>query len=207
MDKKSDKCMDIIERYFSGDLGEQGHKLLQECLDKDDRLMTEFQEGQQIKAAFEAMERDVSFPSEEVFERICDRTGANTADANTKGSLGPRRGFFDWLGGLFKSPGLAWGLCAAQAAVFVFAFFVLGSGRPHFETMSSSQVIQQRPVYNVIFRGDVRLSDLIQFLEKHHMKIINGPLGKGLFVVEMKKGKAISGPEKSRFLEFMQPAY
>ncbi len=163
-----------------------------------------------LQRAFEDMEADLSLPSDEIFHRICTRIiheeEENPVKENIKKAEGLGAGLLERIRGLFNCPSLAWGFCAAQFVVFVFAFFMLNSSKPRFETMSYGQNSNHKQVFNVIFKKNVKFEDVVSFLQKHHM-IINGPLGKDLFVIEIKNKKDIEGLKKSGILEFMEKAY
>ncbi len=169
------------------------------------------QETFYLQRAFEEMEKEISLPSEEIFETICNKIVIEEQERpvkeNVKKTEGSGTRLFEWLRGLFSSPGLAWGICGAQAIVFIFAVLVLNSGKPHFETMTYGQNSGHNQVFNVIFKKNVKFGDVISFLQKHHMKIINGPLGKDLFVIEIEKEKDLERIKKSGILEFMGQAY
>ncbi|GEM_PF-4757544 len=182
-----------------------------EGLKEDNGSEIQEQETFYLQRAFQEMEKEISLPSEEIFERICNRIVIEEQERpvkeNVKKTQGPGTRLFEWLRGLFSSPGLAWGLCGAQAIVFVFAFLVLNSGKPSFETMTYGQNSGHNQVFNVIFKKNVKFGDVVSFLQKHHMKIINGPLGKDLFVIEIEKEKDLERIKKSGILEFMGQAY
>lgn len=164
-----------------------------------------------LQKAFEEMEEALSFPSDEIFERICTRLAneerEGSVQENVRRAEGLGTGLLEWVRGLFRSPGLAWGLCGAQAIVLVLAILVLNKNKPRFETMSYGQETNHKQVFNVIFNRDVKFGDVVSFLKEHHMKIINGPMGKDLFVIEIGNKKDIEGLKKSDVLEFMAKAY
>ncbi len=180
-------------------------------LNEDKGSEIQEQEALYLQRAFKEMEKGLTVPSEEIFERICNRIVIEDQERplgeNVKKTQGPGARLFEWLRGLFSSPGLAWGLCGAQAIVFVFAFLVLNSGKPRFETMTYGQNSGHDHVFNVIFKKNVKFGDVVSFLQRHHMKIINGPLGKDLFVIEIEKKNDLERLKKSGILEFMGKAY
>ncbi len=182
-----------------------------EGLKEDNGPEIQEEEALYLQRAFEEMENGLTVPSEEIFERICNRIVIEEQKRPVKGNVKKTQGsgtrLFGWLRGLFSSPGLAWGLCGAQAIVFVFAFLVLNSGKPHFETMTYGQNSGHKQVFNVIFKEKVKFGDVVSFLQRHHMKIINGPLGKDLFVIEIENKKDLEVLKKSGILEFMGKAY
>ena len=164
-----------------------------------------------LQKAFEDMEAELSLPSDEIFERICTSIVHEEEESpvkeNSKKAEGLGAGLLERIRGLFNSPGLAWGFCAAQFVVFVFAFFMLSSSKPRFKTMSYGQNSSHKQVFNVIFKKNVKFEDVVSFLQKHNMKIINGPSSKDLFVIEIENKKDIEGLKKSGILEFMGKAY
>lgn len=164
-----------------------------------------------LHRAFEELEAELSLPSADIFERVCNRIVSEEEEGpvkeNIKKAEGLGAGLLERIRGLFNSPSLAWGFCAAQFVVFVFAFFMLNSSKPRFETMSHGIDSGHKQVFNVIFKKNVKFEDVVSFLQKHNMKIINGPLSKDLFVIEIENKKDIEGLKKSGILEFMGKAY
>jgi len=169
------------------------------------------QEDLYLKKALHQMESEISLPSDKIFERIRNKIATQEQerplDEHVKKNEGSGTRILERIRGLFSSPSLAWGLCGAQAIVLVFAFLVFESGNPRFETMSYGQNSSHNQVFNVIFKKDIKFGDVVSFLQRHHMKIINGPLGKDLFVIEIKNKKDLEGLKKSGILEFIGKVY
>ena len=203
MDKDYKKEMHISVGTSSG----------KEGLKKEKRSKTQDREGLYIKRAFEEMEKDLSLPSEEIFERICERIfheeeKERPVKENAQRSEGIYYSLFNWLREIFGAPGFAWGFCAVQAVVFVFAFFVLKDRSPRYETMTYHEHAGHGQVYKIIFKDDVSFGDVVSFLQKNHMKIIDGPSKKALFLVKIEKNNIeIERLKSSEVLDFVGKAY
>jgi len=205
-----DKYKELIPEYIAGNLEEAKAAELEETINSSPELKKELDEGLYIKKAFTSLEQSISFDSGKVFSKVLDqidledvRNEQDLAEA-TLDSFGR---FRQWLRDLFASPKVAWSVCVVQTVVVFFALFLFHDSQPRFETMSLANNRANSHEYNVIFRDDARLKDVLVFLEKYHVKIVDGPSQKGVFVIKLKDTKDIDVIKKANFIEFMAPLY
>ncbi len=209
MTKELDRLKELIPDYLSGRLSEKEASELEKAAQESTELRLELEEGKQIRNALDALEKEADFPAEEIFQNISRIIEAEEQD-ETKSARGLEEhgpGLWQRVKSLFASPGFAWGVCAAQAVVVVFAFFVFHGTQPSFETMSVTSHGHQGIQYNIIFKEDRKFKDIVSFLEKNKIRIVDGPTGKGLFVVEVSDREKVKKIRESGLVEFLAPAY
>ncbi|NPA95214.1 MAG: hypothetical protein GXO58_07290 [Thermodesulfobacteria bacterium] len=212
MDKKLDKFIDLIPDYINNRLSEDEAARFEEALRESQELEQELREAIQIKKAFEALEKEVEPASEKIFERISQEIGLEETRVDgqflaKEPSKDCEPGFWDRLREFFQMPQLAWAMCAAQAVVLFLALLYFQGMHSGFETMTSNNPVNNGVEYNVIFKGETKINDLVSFLRKHHMKIVDGPTGKDLFVVHVPKRESAKILRESGLVEFLAPAY
>jgi len=212
MDKKLDKFIELIPDYINNRLSEEEIAKFEKALNESEELKQELREAIQLRKAFEALEKDVEPVPDEIFERISrgielEETRDESPSLGKQSVQDDTSGIFSRLREFFQSPKWAWGMCAAQAVVLLLALVYFQGMRPRFETMTSEVHGNNGTEFNVIFKEDIKFKDLVSFLKEHHIKIVNGPTGKDLFVVQVPKKENAKILKESGLVEFLAPAY
>lgn len=210
MSMKSEEYKKLVSQYISGNLSKEEAAVLEDALKSNLDLKRELEEGLQIKKAFHELEKEVDIPATKIFEKVCSQIALNEPEKKEDKVTSESGNIFSnltkKLRGLYDSPGLAWGICGVQAVILVFAFFMFNTSQPRFETMTLTQN-KDNAQYNVIFKSDAKFNDILLFLGKHKIKIIDGPSRKGLFVIRIQDKKDVNEIKKSSFIQFLAPAY
>ena len=193
----------LVPAYISGKLNEKELEEFQEAIERFPELAQTVEEDMALRRTMKKMEQECNVRSDAIFSKVEARVSEE--ENPISGHIQKAPGFLAWLRDMFASPRLAWGMCALQAAALAVVFWVQ---EPDFRTMSTSNPTNKHAIaLNVVFKKEANIDQVLELLKKNQGRIVDGPAGPGVFLIEIPKEVGIGGIKTAKIVEFAEPAY
>jgi len=193
----------LVPAYISGKLNEKELEEFQQAIERFPELAQAVEEDMALRRAMKEIERECNVRSDAIFSKV--EAMVSEEESPLSDHIPKAPGFLAWLREMFVSPRLAWGMCALQAAALAVVLWVQ---EPDFRTMSTSNLIHKHSiVLNVIFKKEANIDQMLELLKKNRGRIVDGPAGPGVFLIEIPKEVGIGGIKTAEIVEFAEPAY
>jgi len=203
-----------IPLYLNGSLSERERQEFEDALDQYPRLKEELEEFSEIKEFYykdKEIKKDVSLPSDFLYQRIQRNIEYEKRPSPSFFEEGSIAKVLEFLKGLFSSPRLSWGIAAVQFAIILLLIINLTTGNG-FETLTSRHSQQGDGMrINVVFDKESKEKEIREALNRIGATIVKGPSPEGLYTIMVKNDQDLEMKlevlRKAEIIRFVEKAY
>ncbi len=181
---------ELLLFYETGQLSVKEEQTVAAALRESVELREEYAVIVRLRADYQLLEKASGPPGKDLFSRIERNLQDHPTQAPAASSRSPGWAIGAAVRRLFASPGLAWGVVAAQCAILAILFFTL-PGPARVVTLSSSSGQQDGAYINLMFRENTSELEIRTLVRSVGGEIVGGPSETGLYLLHIQTEQAL----------------